>query len=328
MDNNLDPAAHKQPSRRVAVIVATHQNCYPLDRCLEHHSKVLESPSDVVFVDNGSGGGMTDWVRERFPDVTVVEREKNGFFCGGYNSGLQYAIDHDYEFALIVNADTDIENSDYVKELVAAAGRHPRAAFLGPRVALRESSNIQNTVLRFPWFLPYLGSWLLDSFRTRPNRSMETKIDTRVDFLNGVCVLCRVSALREIGLMDEVMGGYVEDTDWSWRARKMGWNSVFVPVASIVHHQPTEDYQHHSMKSFMLRRNHIYWHRKEGHLLQASLFSAFSIVLATLRCLRAMLTQDCAEGNRQYLSRFRKVVAGLMSQRPVGEWFGPPIGKW
>ncbi len=37
--------------------------------------------------------------------------------------------------------------------------------------------------------------------------------EKKVEFLNGVCVLCRMSAIREIGLLDEMMGGYVEDTD-------------------------------------------------------------------------------------------------------------------
>ena len=48
--------------------------------------------------------------------------------------------------------------------------------------------------------------------------------EKEVESLNGVCVLCRVEALREIGLLDEDMGGYVEDTDWAWRARDRGWD--------------------------------------------------------------------------------------------------------
>ncbi|MEQ9411639.1 MAG: glycosyltransferase family 2 protein, partial [Fuerstiella sp.] len=203
---------------RVAIVLATHRYCFPLERCISTHLELLESAADLIFVDNGSGGEMTTWVQERFPNVTVITREQNGFFCGGYNSGMQHAMDRNYEHVLIVNADTDVLNPGYVAELVNAAARHPKAAFFGPTVYLREHGNVQNTILRYPWFSRHLAHWLTSRFHAT-NRSAAATTDTPVDFLNGVCVLCRIQALREVGLLDEDMGGYVEDTDWSWRAR-------------------------------------------------------------------------------------------------------------
>ena len=310
----------------VGIVIATHKYCYPLERCISTHLELLGSPADLIFVDNGSGGEMTAWAQERFPDITVVTRSQNGFFCGGYNSGMQHAVDNGYKYVLIVNADTDVLNPGYLTALTAAAERNPRAAFLGPRVFLREEGNVQNTILRYPWFGRHLFHWLTSRFHP-VNRSAQATAETEVDFLNGVCVLCRVAALREIGLLDEDMGGYVEDTDWSWRARQKGWNSLYVPVPGIIHHQAADEYEHYSVKTFMLRRNHVYWHMKAGHRGQARLFASFSLLLARLRAMKAVLLKQNAEEHRQYVRKFRDVIRRILSQEPLGDWFGPPIGK-
>lgn len=312
---------------KVAIVIATHQQCYPLDRCIKSHSAMLDSSANLVFVDNGSGGVLTEWAKTSFPDITVISRTENGFFCGGYNSGMQYAIDNDYQYVLIVNADTEVDNPDYISKLIDAAERHPDVAFAGPKVFQRESGNVQNTVLLYPWFIRYMLSWVISPF-TSNNRSRDLSEDTKVEFLNGVCVLCRISALRKIGLLDEIMGGYVEDTDWSWRARKLGWNSLYVPVPSIIHHQPKNEYEHYSLKSFMLRRNHVYWHIKEGRRVQAFLFAYSSLALAWIRATKASLIRQHQVEHWRYVRRYYGVVRGILNDTPVGQWFGPPKGRF
>ncbi|MCR9198652.1 MAG: glycosyltransferase family 2 protein [Planctomycetaceae bacterium] len=319
-------SVRKMAAGRVAIVIATHRYCFPLERCIESHCRMLESPADLIFVDNGSGNEMTTWARDHFPDITVVTRDVNGFFCGGYNSGMQYAIDHDYEHVLIVNADTEVHDEHYLSALVEAADQKVDAAFIGPKVFLREAGNVQNTILRFPWFRRHLAHWLTS--RVHPvNRSEEAKQIAPVDFLNGVCVLCRVSALREVGLLDEDMGGYVEDTDWSWRAGRHGWKSYYLPVSSIIHHQATDEYEHHSVKSFMLRRNHVYWHMKVGHRWQAWLFAGFSLLLAEARMLKARLARRNVSEHQRYVRRFRSVARRILAKEPMGDWFGPPFGN-
>lgn len=310
---------------RVAVVVATHAYCYPLEKCLAGFASQTATPADVILVDNGSGGRMTEWARDHAPAVTTLVREHNGFFCGGYNEGLRYAIDHGYDFALIVNADTEVCNDRLLVDLLEVAGRHPRAAFIGPMVYLRELGNVQNTVLTFPTFLRNLMSFI--QYKLLGGESPQSDDREReVEFLNGVCVLCRLAALREIGLLDETMGGYVEDADWSWRARALGWTSVYAPVPSIIHHQPDAGYEHYSTKSFMLRRNTIYWHWKRGAKVEARLYGWSARLLAWARAIHARLTHRRDYDNfARYSRRLREVDRRIRKNSPIGAWFGPPV---
>ena len=132
---------------RFAVVIATHDYCYPLEKCLEGHLKLCERAEDLIFVDNGSGGRLAQLAEAVDPALTAVVNETNGFFCGGYNAGLRVALDRGYDHILIVNADTEVLNPDYVAELIAIADDSPGAAFVGPRVSNGDPTTIHNTIM-------------------------------------------------------------------------------------------------------------------------------------------------------------------------------------
>jgi len=106
--------------------------------------------------------------------------------------------------------------------------------------------------------------------------------------------------LRDFGLMDERYGGYIEDADWSWRARRSEWTSVFVPVPAIIHHEEQEGYEHSSYKSFLLKRNTVLWLLKAGRRFSAFAYAFASICLAWLRMLRAG-NDSARKQSRQFL---------------------------
>jgi GT2 family glycosyltransferase len=311
---------------RVGVVVATHKNCSTLDRCLQSLRNMLADPLDLIFVDNGSDEKLYERVQMQFPEITVIRLTENRYFCGGYNAGIRVAVERGYDFVLIVNADTEVVNPEFLPDLLKTAQRWPRAAFIGPLVYFRSQGAVQKTCLEFPRVLRNVTIWL--PWRLFPQYFLQQpKEETTVEFLNGICVLCRISALREIGLMDENMGGYVEDADWAWRAKQKGWVSVFAPVPSVVHHETPSGYEPYSLKTFLLKRNTVYWFLKIRSRYSAWSYAQASIVLALAR----LWTVRCADErkkHRYFLQRLTRVFNGLLRGEPLSEWFGPPLGLW
>ncbi|MCX5906065.1 MAG: glycosyltransferase family 2 protein, partial [Deltaproteobacteria bacterium] len=251
---------------------------------------------------------------------------QNQMFCGGYNAGIRMAMEKGYDFVLMSNADTEPINPKMLEELLAAAHRWPRGAFFGPRVSWKKPEVVQKTCLQFHSFLRNLWLWI--PWRVvRSHFAKQPSQERTVEFLNGVCLLCRVAALREIGLMDEVMGGYVEDADWAWRAREKGWGSVFTPVSSIIPHAAATGYEPYSLKSFLLKRNLVYWFLTIGKKPSAWSYAYASIFLA---CLRLWLAASDSERkkHRYFLRRLIRTLSGLLRREVPGDWFGPPLGSW
>jgi GT2 family glycosyltransferase len=278
----------------------------------------LDKPEDLIFVNNGSSPSLSQLISSMFPEITAINLSQNRLFCAGYNAGIQAALERDYEFVLIVNADTEVINPGFIGELLAAAQRWPRAAFWGPLVYYRDRETVQNTRLHFPSVMRNILTWF--PWRLFPQlHQPDSMCEEEVEFLNGVCVLCRCAALRDFGLMDEQYGGYVEDADWSWRARKHGWHSVFVPKPSIIHHEELEGYEHFSYKSFLLKRNTVLWYLKAGYRLSAIAYASASISLAWLRTLKSRST---AAGRKyqQFLHNLGRTYQSMLfgSQPPHG----------
>jgi len=311
---------------RIAAVVAAEKDCYPLQRCLGGLRTLLANPADLIFVDNGSQEMLSSRATEFFPDITVIRLPKNRFFCGGYNAGIRLAIPRGYEFVLIANADVEVTNPNFMQGLLDVARRWPQAAFLGPQVFWRDLQMVQKTCLQFPSILRSSWQWVPWRIARRYFEKQPLQ-EAVVDFLNGVCVLCRVKALKEIGLMDENMGGYVEDTDWGWRARQKGWVSLYAPVPSVIHHENESGYEPYSLKTFLLKRNTVYWYLKIGRRGSSWNYAQASIALAIMRLMGAR-NADERRRHRYFLRRLIRAYRGLLRGEELGGWFGPPIGPW
>lgn len=311
---------------RVSIVIATNKNNDTLDRCVRSFLAVLEDPEDLIFVDNGSVDHLDVLLREKFHGLTTVRLESNRFFCGGYNAGIKKAMGRGYDFVLISNADTEVVNRGFIKDLLEVAKGWPRAAFIGPLVYFRSRGVIQKTCLQFPNVIREAAIWF-------PIRLARRYVDRQgmkeqaVEFLNGVCLLCRLEALKEIGLMDENMGGYVEDADWARRARQKGWKSVFAPIPSVIHYEKTEGYEPYSMKTFLLKRNTVLWFLKNGQKGSALLYAGLTIGLGRMRMMCDHSISHKAK-HQYFIRRLETAYQGILEDKEYGEWFGPPLGPW
>jgi len=138
--------------------------------------------------------------------------------------------------------------------------------------------------------------------------------------LNGVCVVLRSSAVQQVGAFDPWFFMYVEDADLGLRLRQSGWEVVYVPVDSIIHHQKETGYEIDSRASLLLRRNAVYFLQKHDHRVQAWALAGMNLALAAAR---AVFSGSAAAFRRrirfvQSLFReFRSVLWGASPKLPA-----------
>ena len=157
---------------------------------------------------------------------------------------------------------------------------------------------------------------------------MGQNLDERpVEYLNGVCVLCRIEVLKEIGLMDELFCGYFEDADWAYRAREKGWSSIFTPVPSVIHHESPKGYEMYALKSFLQKRNAVYWFLKNRKHKSAWAYAKMSLFLARIRFLLARGEEEKKE-HLVFLRKLRESYREMLIDGKLTECFGPPLGPW
>src|SRR5579862_770168 len=108
----------------VAVVVVTWNAEGHVGQCLESVRGY-----ETVVVDNSSTDGTVALVRERFPDVRVIEEANLGMGAGN-NAGLRATGGR---YTLLLNSDAWVVG-DGVARLVAFADAHPEAGVVGPRL--------------------------------------------------------------------------------------------------------------------------------------------------------------------------------------------------
>ena len=220
------------PVPDVAVVVVTYDALPWIEQCLESVEGV-----PAVVVDNGSSDGTVPFVRERFPEVRVIESENRGL-AAGWNTGIRETVSR---YVLILNADAWLVG-DALGRLVAFADSRPRAAVVGPRLRYPDG-RLQRSVRGFPtlWrlateylFLRKLAprSGALNAFYAG---GFDHDAVRDAEFLMGACLLVRREAVDEVGPADEGFFLFSEETDWCYRFRQAGWEVVFFPGAECVH---------------------------------------------------------------------------------------------
>ena len=216
----------------VSVVVVTHNALPWLEACLES-----VRGEETIVVDNASTDGTVALVRERFPDVQVVEQGNLGL-AAGWNVGVARGSGR---YVLLLNADAWLKEGA-LAALVAFADEHPEAAVVGPRL-LNPDGSLQRSVRGFPtlWrlateylFLRKLAprSELLNGFYAGGFEHDEVR---EAEFLMGACLLVRREAADRVGPLDESFFLFSEETDWCYRFVSAGWKVLFYPGAECVH---------------------------------------------------------------------------------------------
>jgi N-acetylglucosaminyl-diphospho-decaprenol L-rhamnosyltransferase len=217
---------------RVSVVIVTYNALPWIERCLE---SVREH--ERIVVDHGSSDGTPDLLRERFPDVLLIEQDNKGL-GGGSNAGMRLASG---DYFLLLNSDAWAVG-DAVGRLLEFAEAHPEAAVVGPRLSNPDGS-LQPSVRGFPTVWRLATEYLFLRKLAPRTRALNAFYGAgfahdevrEAEFLMGACLLVRREAADTVGLFDEDFFMFSEETDWCYRFRQAGWKVLFYPGAEFVH---------------------------------------------------------------------------------------------
>ena len=200
-------------------------------RCLESLARVDDPRLAIVCVDNGSSDGSQKAVRERFPQVTLIENRANLGYSGGNNVGIGHALEHGARWVLLINNDATVAE-DFIDGFAAVAAERPHAGILAGKVYFADR----------PTTIWFAGQRVRErlGYSGRPRgygRPDGARFDRVVATGRAVGALMAVSrkAIEAVGLLDEDLFAYVEDVDWALRVRGAGFEVLFAPRARAWH---------------------------------------------------------------------------------------------
>lgn len=239
------------PQVAVSAVVVNHSRERLLDACLRSLGEALEQLDagvELIVVDNGSRDRSRELVRERHPNVQLVELGANRGFATGAMEGIGRSRG---EWILLLNNDATIEPDAVAEMLAVGRGGPDIGSVAGQLRFAREPPTINSAGIE----VDRLGV-AYDRLLGAPPEASEAQ-PTDIFGASAGAALYRRSMLEQIGGFDTSFFMYLEDVDLAWRARMYGWRSVYAPRA-IVHHHHSATARHGSdFKYFHVARNRV-----------------------------------------------------------------------
>ncbi|MDX1688697.1 MAG: glycosyltransferase family 2 protein [Candidatus Promineifilaceae bacterium] len=217
----------------LSVIIVSWNTVGLLDACL---ASIMAHPPacefEVIVVDNASTDGSAQMVHGRYPDVKVIENERNVGFARANNQGLRTAVGR---HLLLLNPDTEVR-PNALETLMRFLERHEGAGAAGARI-LNPDGTLQPSCYPAPTLLnEWLHLFHLDRNRRGGMEEWDVMEPRAVEVLLGACIMVRREALDDVGYLDERFFMYSEEVDFCYRLQKAGWSLYWVPQAQVVHH--------------------------------------------------------------------------------------------
>ncbi|HEX5972741.1 MAG TPA: glycosyltransferase family 2 protein [Gemmatimonadaceae bacterium] len=197
-------------------------------------------------------------------DLVIVRTGGNLGFAGGNNVGLRRILARgEARYVWLLNNDTVVA-PDSLTHMVRRADSDAAIGVVGA------------TVLEFdePDVVQYLGGARFAPWRGRITllgrgqaASAPRPEPADLDYVSGGCMLVRMSAVEQVGLLDERFFMYSEDADWCFCIREAGYRLALAADAEIWHKggassvpgSPLHDY-HNMVGNLLVMRKHHPWH--------------------------------------------------------------------
>lgn len=259
----------------VSIIIVNYNTKDLLENCIKSiNERTYNLDFEIIIVDNASIDGSQDYVKQNYPKVVLIESDENLGFGKANNLGAKYAKG---EFLFLLNSDTILLNNA-VKILYDYMVDNPKVGISGgnlydanERPTISFSQLMPNVCNDIDSFFGGIYSKIIyneNLFFNHTNKAMN--ID---GYISGADMMIKNSVLDKAGLFDCDFFMYYEETELTWRIKKLGYKIVSVPDARIIHLEGGSEIIKENTMRRMIKSKFLYFEKtNQGLNIQFSYF--------------------------------------------------------
>lgn len=241
------------PDPCLSIIIATFNSRDFIPSCLSSIFAQGDGDFEVIVADNGSTDNTVNFIKEKYPGVTLIENTKNLGACKARNQAIEASA-----APWILTLDCDVVlGDDFLRRILAYIEKLPRGiGALQPKILMPDKKTVYSCGI-------YLSA-LLRRFHDIGKGKRDSREFDKQKYIFGICcaaALYNRKMLQELkepwGYFDERFFFLVEDVDLAWRAHKKGWKVMFFPQA-VCYHYGNSSACNRKMRQYLCFRNRYY----------------------------------------------------------------------
>jgi len=219
----------------VSIIIINYNTFELTCDCIKSVIAYTKCNYEIILVDNASTEKDPDLFLIEFPAIRLIKSEKNLGFSKGNNLGIEYASG---DYILLLNSDTLLLNDavditlrrikqDDSLGMVAAQLLNPDRTVQPTSCEQKKIRKLLGTTFKLHVFLKYFKPLSPD-----PNNEHYT------DWVWGAYMLIPKTVLAKFpeGKLQDTFFMYVEDIQWCYTIKKLGYKILYMPQAQVLHY--------------------------------------------------------------------------------------------
>lgn len=262
---------------QLSVIILNYNVRHFLEQCVLSVQKATQNfTAEIIVVDNNSPDDSCQMMKERFPDVILIENKENSGFPKGNNSGVKIARG---EYICILNPDTVVAEDTFEKVL-AFAKKQENLGIVGCKLIDGTGNFLPESKRGVP--TPFVAfTKIFSLYKIFPSiksfgkyyASHLTENQTgKVEILVGAFMVMKKETYEEVGGFDEDCFMYSDDIDLSYMVLKTGKQNYYFHETTVIHYKGESTVKDGTyMKRFQEAMNFFY----KKHFRTSFFFSLF-----------------------------------------------------
>ena len=274
----------------VSIVIPHWNNVDVLSECLESISNTNFENFETIVVDNASTDNSVASVRSNYPNVKLIENDKNYGYAGGCNIGAEAASG---DFLIFLNNDT-VQEKDWISNLIKTINSDDKIAAVQPKILNYYDRNVFDyaggsgghmDIYCFPF-----ARGRIFSFQENDEGQYNNK--EKCFWSSGTCFMVRRELFQKAGGFDDSFFAHMEEIDLCWRLYAMGFE-VWVEPDSVVYHKNALTLPMYSHKKYYLNhRNSLLMLLGNYSIKNIFLIGIPRLILEKIACFYSILMLD------------------------------------
>ena len=240
---------------KVAIVILNWNGEKMLRQYLSSVMQYSQDEATVYVADNASTDGSLAMLRAEFPEVRLIELDKNWGFAEGYNQALRQI---EAEYYLLLNSDIEV-TPHWLTPMIALMDAQQDVAACQPKLLSIYNRQTFEYAGASGGYIDRLGYPFCRGrvFETVEQDEGQYDDPTDVHWATGAALMIRAKDYWDVGGLDARFFAHNEEIDLCWRLRIRGQRIVCVPESYVYHVGGGTLPKSNPMKTFLNFRNNL-----------------------------------------------------------------------
>jgi hypothetical protein len=189
--------------------------------------------AEVIIADNASSDDSVAFVKQHYPQLRVIEMDKNRGFAGGYNEALRQ-VNSDYY--VLLNSDVEVAPG-WLEPVIGLMEKDPSIGACQPKILMyADKGSFEYAGAAGGWLdslgYPFARGRIFDVCEDDMGQYNQPE---PIFWASGAALFIRSRLFHEMGGLDTYFFAHQEEIDLCWRLQLAGYTIYSCPQSVVYH---------------------------------------------------------------------------------------------